>query len=241
MGKINPKQIASMMKQMGIKSEEIEAKRVIFELKDKRLIIENPKITAMEMQEQKTYTVMGDATEEPMGIPDEEIKMISQVNYLFGMIMRKGGEEKFIPLVANNLDEEEKIFKEFLDLVLKEEDFVIYYYSIFEKTNLNRMFEQYGTNEETKRKIMENAIDLQKEIKNSITFPTTKNGLKEIAQYLGFQWRHKDVNAQESMAWYFEFMEKGDKEKLQKIIDYNEDDCRATLIIKDWLVNKFRD
>jgi len=173
--------------------------------------------------------------------PDEELNMLSQVNYLFGMIIRKSGEEKFIPLVANNLNEEEKIFREFIDLVLKEEDFVIYYYSIFEKTNLNRMFEQYGTNEETKRKIMENAIDLQKEIKNSITFPTTKNGLKEIAQYLGFQWRHKDVNAQESMAWYFEFMEKGDKEKLQKIIDYNEDDCRATLIIKDWLVKKFRD
>jgi len=25
------------------------------------------------------------------------------------------------------------------------------------------------------------------------------------------------------------------KDKIQKVIDYNEDDCRATMVIKDWL------
>lgn len=169
-------------------------------------------------------------------MPDEELNNSTITNYLFGMIIREEGNEEFIPIVAKTLEEEEKIFKEFIRLVSEKMDFVIYYFHHFEKTNLLRMFEEYGADEKIKNKIMENFIDLRIVILGTVTFPTTKNGLKEIAKYLGFKWRHKDVNAKESMAWFFEYMENGDKEKLQKIIDYNEDDCKATMIIKDWLV-----
>jgi len=173
-------------------------------------------------------------------MPDEELNNITTINYLFGMIVRENGKDEFMPIVAENLDEEEKIFKEFVDIVSKKDDFVIYYFSHFEKTHLNRMFDKYGADKELKTRIMENCIDLQRVVKSTVTFPTTKNGLKEIAKYLGFKWRHKDVTAQESMAWFLEFMDNGDKEKMQKIIDYNEDDCKATMIIKDWLVENIR-
>ncbi len=76
MGRINPKQMQSMMKQFGIKTEEIEAERVVFELKDKKIVIENPKVTAMVVQGEKTYTVMGEAREEEKGIPSEDIEMV---------------------------------------------------------------------------------------------------------------------------------------------------------------------
>ena len=72
-------------------------------------------------------------------------------------------------------------------------------------------------------------------VKKHIAFPTYGHGLKEIAKYLGFSWRHKEVNAMESVALYYEFLETGDGKKLQLIIDYNEDDCRATSIIKEYL------
>ncbi|MBI2598557.1 MAG: nascent polypeptide-associated complex protein [Candidatus Diapherotrites archaeon] len=78
MGRINPKQLQGMMRQMGIKTEEIEAERVIFELKDKRLVIENPQITATDIQGQKAYTVMGTAKEESTRIPKEDIEMVAQ-------------------------------------------------------------------------------------------------------------------------------------------------------------------
>lgn len=77
MGKINPRQIQNMMKSMGIKTEEIDAERVVFELRDKKLVIENPKITVMDVQGQKTYTVMGNAAEEKNGVPEEDIKMVA--------------------------------------------------------------------------------------------------------------------------------------------------------------------
>ncbi|MBS3058922.1 MAG: nascent polypeptide-associated complex protein [Candidatus Diapherotrites archaeon] len=78
MGRINPKQMAQMMRQMGIKTEELEAERVIFELKGKKLVIENPNVTAMDIQGQKTYTVMGTAKEESKGFPEEDIEMVAE-------------------------------------------------------------------------------------------------------------------------------------------------------------------
>ncbi|MFH1240161.1 MAG: nascent polypeptide-associated complex protein [Candidatus Diapherotrites archaeon] len=73
---IDPRQIQKMMKQMGIKSEEIEADRVIIEGKGKKIIIEDPSVTAIDMQGKKTYTIMGEEREEKIGIPKEDIEMV---------------------------------------------------------------------------------------------------------------------------------------------------------------------
>ncbi|NMA44605.1 MAG: nascent polypeptide-associated complex protein [Candidatus Diapherotrites archaeon] len=76
-GGVNPRQMAQMMKQMGIKVDEIKAQKVVFELENgKKLIFDNPQIQAMTMQGKKTYTLIGEATEEE-NIPQEDIDMVS--------------------------------------------------------------------------------------------------------------------------------------------------------------------
>lgn len=77
MGRINPKQMQAMMKQFGIDSKEIEAERVIFELKDKKIVIENPAVSVVTAQGKKTYTVMGEEKEEQKGFPKEDIEMVA--------------------------------------------------------------------------------------------------------------------------------------------------------------------
>lgn len=67
-----------MLKQFGISSEEISAKRVIFELSDARIVIENPKVTAMHVQGQKTYTVLGDERTESAGISSDDIQLVME-------------------------------------------------------------------------------------------------------------------------------------------------------------------
>ena len=42
MGKIDPRKLQGMMKQLGINQSEIEATRVVIEQGDKRIVIENP-------------------------------------------------------------------------------------------------------------------------------------------------------------------------------------------------------
>ena len=54
-GGIDPKKMQAMMKQMGIKQEEIDAKRVIIEKSDGRIIIENMKFKVFQAGEVYLY------------------------------------------------------------------------------------------------------------------------------------------------------------------------------------------
>lgn len=74
-GGIDPRRMQSMMKQMGIENKEIPAKRVIIETDSKRIIIDNPSVTEVSMQGQKTFQVVGEIREET-GIPKEDIDMV---------------------------------------------------------------------------------------------------------------------------------------------------------------------
>jgi nascent polypeptide-associated complex subunit alpha len=76
-GGVNPKQMAQMMRQMGIKVDELSANKATFELSNgKKLVFENPQIQAMTVQGKKTYTLIGEAKEEE-NIPAEDIEMVA--------------------------------------------------------------------------------------------------------------------------------------------------------------------
>ena len=63
-------------------------------------------------------------------------------------------------------------------------------------------------------------------------------GLKQLAASAGFQWRDVNPSGEASMLWY-EVATRGDDAAAatsrQRILDYNEDDCRATKSLRDWL------
>ncbi len=61
---INPKKMQAMMKQLGIKQEEINAERVIIEKADGKIIIEEPSVVKINMQGQETFQISGNVKEE---------------------------------------------------------------------------------------------------------------------------------------------------------------------------------
>ncbi|MFH1200103.1 MAG: nascent polypeptide-associated complex protein [Candidatus Micrarchaeota archaeon] len=62
--KMNPKQMAQMMRQMGISSDEIPAEKVVIHKKDgSKLEITSPSVMAMAMGGQTTYQISGEAKE----------------------------------------------------------------------------------------------------------------------------------------------------------------------------------
>ena len=77
MGGMNPAQMKQLMRQLGIKTEDLKAKRVIFEMDGKKLILENPAVTCIAMQGQKIYNVIGEPKEESQ-IPDADIIMVAE-------------------------------------------------------------------------------------------------------------------------------------------------------------------
>lgn len=72
-GGIDPKKMQAMMRQMGIKQEEIDALRVVIEKADgTKTIVEPANVTKIVMQGQQTWQVAGTAREEEGNLVSEE-------------------------------------------------------------------------------------------------------------------------------------------------------------------------
>ena len=79
LGGLNPKKMQAMMKQLGIKQEEIEALRVIIEKADGKIVIENPSVVKVDMQGNETWQISGEAREEEgEGFSDEDVKLVME-------------------------------------------------------------------------------------------------------------------------------------------------------------------
>jgi|SRR3989344_4215572 len=74
--KINPRQIEKMMRQMGVKQEEIDASEVIIKTKDKTIIIKNPQVSKVNMMGQESFQISGEIEEST--ISEEDIKTVAE-------------------------------------------------------------------------------------------------------------------------------------------------------------------
>ena len=78
-GGMNPSKVQGMMKKMGIAQSELPVRRVVFEMDDKKLVIEDPSVVKISMQGQVSYQVTGEATEESAEeekFNEEDIEMV---------------------------------------------------------------------------------------------------------------------------------------------------------------------
>ena len=74
---MNPAKMQGMMKKMGIAQSELPVKRVVFEMDDGNLVIEDPSVVKISMQGQVSYQVTGEAVEESAeSFSAEDVEMV---------------------------------------------------------------------------------------------------------------------------------------------------------------------
>lgn len=82
LGGMNPAQMKAMMRQLGIKSEDLDARRVTIELMDGvKLVFDSPQVNAVDMKGNKTYTITGEPREERGEAPafsEEDVDMVAE-------------------------------------------------------------------------------------------------------------------------------------------------------------------
>ncbi len=76
-GKINPRQMKKMMKQLGMEMEELAAREVVIKLEDREIVIENPSVSVVKAMGQKTYQITGEERE-VTSIPEEDVKLVAE-------------------------------------------------------------------------------------------------------------------------------------------------------------------
>ena len=79
MGKVDPRKLQGMMKQLGIDQQGVDAESVIINKRDgSRIIIENPSVQRISMQGQHSYQISGNEREENEGIRPDDIKLVAE-------------------------------------------------------------------------------------------------------------------------------------------------------------------
>ena len=74
----DPKKMQAMMKQLGMKQEDIDALKVTIEKNDgSKIVIENPSVARITVQGQETFQISGDSHEQT-GISEDDVKAVME-------------------------------------------------------------------------------------------------------------------------------------------------------------------
>jgi hypothetical protein len=161
------------------------------------------------------------------GLPDRDFY------YLIGVRLEStNGVEKY-SLWADSVQNEERIWKDFLNIISGADYPILMHYGSYETTFLRRMRDRYGGSpkDSTVDKAIESSVNLLSVIYARIYFPTYSNGLKEIARFLGFEWRNPLASGLQSIVWRSRWEASRDPVLRKDLIAYNSDDCEALSLV----------
>ncbi|GAA1482284.1 TM0106 family RecB-like putative nuclease [Gordonia sinesedis] len=86
-------------------------------------------------------------------------------------------------------------------------------------------------------------VDIYEAVGRAFVCPRGK-GLKRVAPVAGFEWRDADASGEASMDWYREAVGIGgtavDLTQRRRLLEYNEDDVRATKVLREWMDTRAR-
>lgn len=157
--------------------------------------------------------------------------------YLIGIWDQEGG--KYVSFHGKGLECERKLFSDFLDYIGDPLQCRLYHWSDFEIRHMRKITEKYPELAPRLAPMIPHCVDLLKFIRSRIYLPVISYSIKNVAPFLGFHWRQKDVGGFESMALYLDYLENGNEEAMRKILTYNEDDCKAMWFVDDALTTLF--
>lgn len=164
--------------------------------------------------------------------------------YMHGVYERSPHGERYIDFTAHEISPgaEKEAWANFWEYIqtLPKGNFSVYYYSHHEKTTYRKMQKKYpdviSAKEVDDFFDNPNVIDLYKIVMKNTDWPLSSYSLKALAVYLGFEWRDKTPSGALSIEWFNKYIETKDQKEMERILLYNEDDCKATMILKDGLV-----
>jgi uncharacterized protein len=159
--------------------------------------------------------------------------------YLHGVLLvdRVQGSQQFYKFLADHPDDEQKVWQEFLEFVSDYSAAPIFHFCPYEVQTVVKLAKLYDTPEHRIQPLLPRFVDLHEIATRLATLPVESYALKNIARWMGFDWRDASANGAQSIYWYAQWLATQERSFLDAIVIYNEDDCRATHHIKDWLMD----
>jgi len=166
------------------------------------------------------------------------------LEYLFGVTWIEDGQPRFRAFWATNRAEEKQAFEGFVDFVMERleryPDLHVYHYAPYEPTALKRLMGLHATREDEIDHLLRNEIlvDLYAVVRQGLRISQPSYSIKKVEAFYMEQRDTEVAEGGDSIIAFEEFLETGDRSLLEAIERYNDDDCRSTWLLRDWLLER---
>jgi uncharacterized protein len=231
----------------GFRPERIEPLRHQAELQLYRRRTGEHRVDRLELEDERGFGLLpepspGDVCLDLEGHPYFE--PARGLEYLFGWCYRDdAGELRYQALWAYDRAGERAAFEGFVDWLAERRrrhpGLHVYHYAAYEKTALRRLTGEHGTREDAIDDLLrqEVLVDLYRVVKQALRASVHSYSIKVVEELYGFR-RTADVAGGDESAVLFErWLATGEGELLAGIRLYNEEDCRSTVALHEWLLD----
>ncbi|MCW3002283.1 MAG: protein of unknown function, putative recB domain, partial [Conexibacter sp.] len=166
------------------------------------------------------------------------------IEYLWGWCDAGGAYEC---VWAHDAAAERLALERFIDLVQERRrtfpGLHVYHYAPHEASKLASLATQYATREDAVDDLLRSnvLVDLYGVVRQGLQVGEESYSLKKLERHHGF--RRLETTVREgggSIVAYEQWLQDGDEQMLEAIRAYNEEDCRSTLGLRDWLMDRMR-
>jgi uncharacterized protein len=164
------------------------------------------------------------------------------LEYLFGVYHADGRDHPFMEFWAHDHDQErvalEQLIDHFVAYLKAHPDAFIYHYNHYEVTALKRLASRYATREAEVDDLLRyrRFVDLYKVVREALRVSEPSYSLKNLETFYTEKRAQEVATAGDSIVWYERWRQGGDDALLREIAAYNEEDCRSTKQLRDWLL-----
>ena len=185
------------------------------------------------------------------------------LQYLFGVVdtadLDEAGRPRYTAIWAFDRQDEKRAFEELVDFITERRarrpGLHVYHYNHYEPTSVDHLTELHGTRQEAVGALMGRFatredevddlfrlgvfVDLYRVVRQGVQAGVENYSIKRLEPLCGYR-RQVDLReATENLIAFEAALEDGtaagDAGRQQVVAGYNEDDCRATLALRDWL------
>jgi uncharacterized protein len=163
------------------------------------------------------------------------------LTFLFGIVTIDNGGPRYEPSWAHDFVGERRVFEKFIDFVherLKEyPELHVYHFGAYEQSAMKQLMSVYATRESEvddllRRKIFVNLYSI---FRQALRAGVRSYSIKKLEPLFEFKRVAHVHSGMDAIVEYERWRDRHDGNFLGHIAAYNEEDCRATLALLDWL------
>ncbi len=176
-------------------------------------------------------------------VPQKQVEIFFDVEgseesafiYLASLVVLIDGKAEEHSFWANSPEDEVDVILKCLQILKRYDDYVLYHYGNYETSYLKRMKKKQGVSATDINTILSRSFNILAVFFDNVYMPTYTNGLKDIAQYLGFKWSDTNASGIQSIVWRARWEMTGAEKYRERLVQYNKEDCYALLKVKRFI------